>query len=299
MNHEELGEIDGIDMWKTISENTDSPRTQLIHNIDDIYKYAALRDGNWKYVTGTSANGRNDGWYGSTGKDELYKYDTAGVLTSETASVIAGLLTHKQIQMRKENSSDFYVELLNAEKLADIRHSAQIQCPNRNLPIKNKCSPNESPCLFNLQEDPCERNNLALENPNIVKSLEEIIEKYRKTAIKPRNIPRDPNADPAKYNNTWTNWMDWEDVQKQRIAYQFLSPLAIGLISAACFAFLVVILIIAVKSHRSQKSSRPSSVFDDPLDQCTTAMAPKAQMFEERELTSMRNSFKDALKSVE
>lgn len=49
----ELGKIDGIDMWTTLSENLPSPRLEILHNIDPIDDYAALRRGDWKYVTGT------------------------------------------------------------------------------------------------------------------------------------------------------------------------------------------------------------------------------------------------------
>lgn len=48
----ELGNIDGIDMWKALSENQPSPRMEVLHNIDPIEDYAALRRGDWKYVTG-------------------------------------------------------------------------------------------------------------------------------------------------------------------------------------------------------------------------------------------------------
>jgi hypothetical protein len=51
----ELGKIDGIDMWKTLSENLPSPRIEILHNIDPIVNYAALRRGDWKYVTGTKS----------------------------------------------------------------------------------------------------------------------------------------------------------------------------------------------------------------------------------------------------
>lgn len=49
----DLGVIDGINMWPTLSEDKPSPRSDLVHNIDDIGDvYAALRRGDWKYIKG-------------------------------------------------------------------------------------------------------------------------------------------------------------------------------------------------------------------------------------------------------
>lgn len=43
--------IDGFDMWKTFQDKVDSPRTEVLINIDPLlYKNAALRIGDWKIV---------------------------------------------------------------------------------------------------------------------------------------------------------------------------------------------------------------------------------------------------------
>lgn len=44
--------LDGIDQWSSISTNQTSTRTQLIVNIDEVMKNAAIRDGDWKLVIG-------------------------------------------------------------------------------------------------------------------------------------------------------------------------------------------------------------------------------------------------------
>lgn len=47
-----LGKIDGMDLWKALSEDLTSERTDVLHNIDDIYGNAALTVGEWKIVKG-------------------------------------------------------------------------------------------------------------------------------------------------------------------------------------------------------------------------------------------------------
>lgn len=64
-----LGAIDGVSQWDSLINDLPSKRTQLLHNIDDIFGYFGLRKGNYKLVQGTTYNGNWDGWYGPSGRD--------------------------------------------------------------------------------------------------------------------------------------------------------------------------------------------------------------------------------------
>lgn len=44
--------IDGMDIWHALSEDTESPRKMVLHNIDDIYGVAGITYGDWKFIQG-------------------------------------------------------------------------------------------------------------------------------------------------------------------------------------------------------------------------------------------------------
>lgn len=65
--------------------------------------------------------------------------------------------------------------------------------------------------MYNIIDDPCEYNNLANNTTclDILKLLQEVIVKYRRSAVSPINKPKDLRGQPKFWNYTWTNWMDF------------------------------------------------------------------------------------------
>uniref|UniRef100_A0A1Y1K5U7 Sulfatase N-terminal domain-containing protein n=1 Tax=Photinus pyralis TaxID=7054 RepID=A0A1Y1K5U7_PHOPY len=274
LNLTELRDVDGHDMWKTISEDADSSRTDLLYNIDPVVNYAAIRRGDWKYIDGTTP-AKEDLWYGSSGKDKEYGYDQRLVLNSETAVAIAGVITSMQIKEKEllgkaTNKSDFSKQLLKLETISELRKSATVTCPELNpeeLHDNTKCKPLESPCLFNVKDDPCEMVNLAKTRPMILMNLEEQLMRVKKTMINIRNTPRDLLADPLNWNDTWIPWQDDEEVKKFKLSLQTpQSSIAVILIGSACAAFVLTLTGIIIHSVRKsnvlKKQSRSANETD-------------------------------------
>lgn len=54
----DLGDVDGLDMWDTLSNATESPRKEILHNIDPMGGYSALRFGDWKLIVNASTTSK-------------------------------------------------------------------------------------------------------------------------------------------------------------------------------------------------------------------------------------------------
>jgi len=98
--------------------------------------------------------------------------------------------------------------------VTSLRHQAEVHCNQKkgvslsNTSSDTACRPREAPCLFNIHDDPCETINLAHARSLVLHSLEESLERYKKTMMKPLNIAGDPMSNPVYWNDTWVNWKD-------------------------------------------------------------------------------------------
>ena len=96
------------------------------------------------------------------------------------------------------------------QTILELRKNATIYCPPKeDTANTNPCHITQG-CLFDIESDPCERNNLAENNPEIVKKLRKKLKKFENSAMKPSNMPHDPSSDPKYWGYVWTNWKDFE-----------------------------------------------------------------------------------------
>jgi hypothetical protein len=74
-------------------------------------------------------------------------------------------------------------------------------------PKKYEAVQKQAVYLFNIKEDPFERNNLATQYPNIVQQLEAKLDEYKKSVVEPLNPPYllpDRNSAPSHWGDKWS-----------------------------------------------------------------------------------------------
>ena len=181
----DLGPIDGIDMWDILNNDSETPRKQLLHNIDDIWKVWALRVGDYKMISGSTLDGRFDGWFLPPGE-----------------SIQMNGTNFDENQLKYKNSKAYRVlkqlnyNLKSVEPILVICNSS----------VKSECKSKSIPCLFDIRSDPCEYNNIFDKRPEIVKSMLNILSKYNSTAVKPIVTEVDPKSNPVLHSYRWDVW---------------------------------------------------------------------------------------------
>ncbi|XP_077862016.1 arylsulfatase B-like [Saccoglossus kowalevskii] len=149
-------DIDGMDMWKTISKGEPSPRTEFVYNIDDneLSPGAAIRVGDYKLITGHP--------------DLMYPFRLLN------------------------RSDDWY-------NYGDEPISGILLPPTGNEP-----PPANVTYLFNIIDDPEERNNLADVYPNKVEELRHRLDEYREHLVPPESRIFDPSGDAVNFGGVWS-----------------------------------------------------------------------------------------------
>lgn len=198
--------LDGKNIWAALSENKNNPRKDALLHLEYAdglqsylhdFGYQSYISGDYKYVNGTTYNGTYDRWFDYIDKTEKHpsfqKYGES-IMNSPVGQALAKYSTRN----------------LCSSVIEKHRRDAIITCNNVPIPTEKKfqCFPMESPCLFNIVEDPCERRNIASLKPYTLRMLENEVYKLRLKSPEVRNKPGDPRSNPGNFDNTWTWWYD-------------------------------------------------------------------------------------------
>ncbi|KAH9368178.1 hypothetical protein HPB48_010641 [Haemaphysalis longicornis] len=186
----DLGTLDGVNMWQALSQGTPSPRTELLHEIDDWSGASAIRFQNYKLVVGNYGN----------------KFDTR-------FEIVGGTRPHGDLKALRQNSKAAAVlkrfygtqNSLLQPNINDWSAGGNVSCgqgnPNQNFVQGQRYY------LFDLSCDPCELRNLASTNPQIVSFLLSKLAAYNKTVVPTIDPTMDSRGFPENNNGLWGPWI--------------------------------------------------------------------------------------------
>ena len=186
-------QMDGIDMWDVLSGNlNNSLRTEVLYGIQP--DTAALRVNNMKIILGSKV--KTQDWYHPFPDSLLQSEDSLHQISDPTISDIPFLLS----------------EALGRDVNGGT--PTRIDCGDRPLDALTNCNIAIAPCLFDLDKDPCEYNNLASVMPEKVTELLEGLARYNATAVptpltKGRTV--DKNSYPIYHCGVWGPWINLHD----------------------------------------------------------------------------------------
>lgn len=144
---------------------------------------------------------RYSGEPGNIGPD----YNMTNVMESPAGSHLSKIncLVSKEDCLDTFATYDLFYSIRSQAKI-DNKCSERISNPNPN----NNYECFDNYCLFDIQQDPCEYQNIAKQNQQALNLTILVLEQYKKSMIKQNIVDIDPNADPSHYDGYWDTWME-------------------------------------------------------------------------------------------
>ncbi|KAK5919971.1 hypothetical protein CgunFtcFv8_023818 [Champsocephalus gunnari] len=78
-------------------------------------------------------------------------------------------------------------------------------------PLPKSSSAPKNVWLFNITADPCERQDLAAQRPDVVQQLMARLAFHNQTAVPVYFPPDDPRANPSRHSGAWVPWVEEEE----------------------------------------------------------------------------------------
>ncbi|XP_077515238.1 arylsulfatase B-like [Amblyomma americanum] len=181
-----LGEIDGMDMWRPLSLGLRSPRVEMLYNYDAwILNATAVRRYQYKLIL--DGTGLFNQRYPVRGGRRPYNDLDQLAAQSQVANALRRFYKTKRLYFPK-----------------DWRKKATLTCGKKKT---ENFSGKDSVYLFDVEKDPCELNNLASSHRELVAFLKKRIDLYASAAVPPQMAPKDPAGFPEFNNGTWAPWL--------------------------------------------------------------------------------------------
>lgn len=206
-NFEDLGKIDGVDQWKSLTDTLEQARSNVLINIDEKSGEEALIFNQWKVVkSNRTSNMVFNLKYGGDPGNEGPEYNMSGVVASAVGSRLSEIncLAGDGCINSSTAPDMFYV----------VRSQAKVDgqtCPERvsNPKPDQRYECFDGYCLFDTLQDPCEYRNVAEQNPQTLEVTIQMLERFKREMTKQPPTPiTDPDADPLRFAGYWDNWLE-------------------------------------------------------------------------------------------
>lgn len=187
-NVDDLGPIDGVSQWETLSSGAPSKRQELLLGFNVLSKTGAYRSGRYKLVVSPSDGSWNDLAWKPSGNVSL-GIDLDQLMAD---SAVAKTLTK------------FYNTVTSPVATPEWRQSTSICCGSR---LWSNYKTGDPPYLFDVVSDPCETNNLASVRSDLVSSLREKLFAAASITVPPMaEDVLEQEATPEYNNCVWGPW---------------------------------------------------------------------------------------------
>nr|CAD7414455.1 unnamed protein product [Timema poppensis] len=112
-----------------------------------------------------------------------------------------------QERVRDPDITAGYEQAASALQLPYIRSEATLLCTPRSPGFSCDPAITKQSCLYDVEHDPCETDNIAEIYPDMVQHLRGLLVRHRQSLVPQGNLPTAPfSANPSIWGNIWTTW---------------------------------------------------------------------------------------------
>ncbi|XP_053408554.1 arylsulfatase B-like isoform X8 [Mercenaria mercenaria] len=215
--------LDGYDHWESLSDKRKGKRKEILHNIDPKGQgHSGLRVGDYKILVGDVGMSWDDWyppWQNPADTELLHINNTqkyGHFLNKKESAVVDRHAKYFNKMVASNMGYEMEIDFDNedADKVSPMTDSyyhkgapVRVDCGPKPFNASTNCDPRKSPCLFHIPSDPCEYNNIAEQNKDLVIQMLTRLMHYENTMVPPLNGPEDPAGNPKYHDGAWVPWV--------------------------------------------------------------------------------------------